>query len=116
MSNKGVTADSDTPLRFIVAEIMAHHRILFKEIDCRVESGHLLIRGKTCSFHALQILLRIIRQWFSSRAGTTRYPIYIRVLVGPEQTIFEKHYSIQESNHDPIFTKSDNQCGVPQGN
>ncbi len=116
MSNKGVTADSDSPLRFIVDEIMAHHWNHFQEIDCKLESGHLQIQGKTCSFHALQKLLSTVRQWLSSRAATTDYQIDIRVLVGPEQTIFEKHYSIQESKHDPIFTKSDNQCRVPQGN
>jgi|GEM_PF-2440282 len=113
MSNKGVTADSGAPLGFIVDEIMVQHRILFQEIDCRLESGRLLIRGKTRSFHALQKLLSTIRECLSSQAGTTYYQIDIRVLVGPKQTIFEKHYSIQESNDDPKLTKTDNQCSVP---
>ncbi len=116
MSNKGVTADSDAPLRFIVKEILTRHGNHFQEIDCRLEPGHLLIQGKTRSFHALQKLLSTIRHWLSSRASATDYRIDIRVLVGPEQTIFETHYSIQESKHDPVFTKSDNQCRVPQGN
>lgn len=113
MSTKGVTADSGTPLRFIVEEIMSQHRILFQEIDCRLESGRLLIRGKMCSYHALQKLLSIVRQWLSDQAGTAHDPIYIWVLVGPEQTIFEKLYSIQESNDDQKLTKTDNQCSVP---
>lgn len=113
MSNKGVTADSDAPLHFIADEIMSQHRILFQEIDCRLESRCLLIRGKMCSYHALQKSLSIVRQWLSDQAGAAHDPIYIRVLVGPEQTIFEKRYSIQEINDDPKLTKTDNQCSVP---
>lgn len=113
MSNLGATSDSAALLRFIVDEIMTQHWIHFQEIDCRLEPGQLLIQGKTSSFHALQKLLSTISQWLSSRAGTTYYQIDIRVLVGPKQTIFEKHYSIQESNDDSKLTQIDNQCSVP---